>query len=460
MSGVIDDIAAWRSAQRARSGFACELRPLARLDAWTVTPDAIRHASGGFFQVVAARCHSNLPALHGIAQPFILQAEMGILGFLATPGVRGPRLLVQAKTEPGNVGAVQLAPSFQCTPSNYTARHGGTPAPFLALFAGSAAPPGGTRRSDVVHSEQGTHFLGKFNRNMMVELPEASAPVPGEGAWRWLDAADILPLLRHDNLINTDARSVLVGTPWAWLCGGPPFARWHGGDCFGAALHAGHAAGEQGAEQPLAAVLAWLGAHRQAARVRHERLGLNALDGWMLDADAWVPRARVGLTAGGFAVRGFAVQALDREVGHWHQPLVDSAGVGLIALLCQRRRGVLHVLLHACAEAGLANIVEFSASVQVAPDAVPDGAAATLAALAAGGDAVIRMRCRQSEEGGRFHRDENDYVVAELAETTVIPPRPDHIWVGIAQLEALCNRPGLTTNEMRSVAALLLSLAI
>jgi len=153
-------------------------------------------------------------------------------------------------------------------------------------------------------------------------------------------------------------------------------------------------------------------------------------------------------------------QALDREVRHWHQPLVDSAGVGLIALLCQRRRGVLHVLLHACAEAGLANIVEFGASVQVAPGAVPDGAAAPLAAFAAGGDAAIRVRCRQSEEGGRFHRDENDYVVAELAETTVIPPRADHIWVGIAQLEALCNRPGLTTNEMRSVAALLLSLAI
>ena len=156
-----DAIAAWRAAQRARSGFACTPHRLDQLAAWTITSDAIRHASGGFFQIVAVRCHSNRPALDGLAQPFILQPEIGILGFLATPGPRGaphgPRLLVQAKTEPGNVGAVQLAPSFQCTPSNYTARHGGTPAPFLAHFT---APPGGAIRSDLVHSEQGTRFLG------------------------------------------------------------------------------------------------------------------------------------------------------------------------------------------------------------------------------------------------------------------------------------------------------------
>ncbi len=453
-------IAAWREAQRERSGFACVERPVDRLDAWTVGPDAIRHDSLGFFQVVAARCHSSLPALHGHAQPFILQPEIGILGFLATPGDRGPRLLVQAKTEPGNVGAVQLAPSFQCTPSNYTARHGGTPAPFLEWFSGRAAPPGGVRRSDAVNSEQGTRFLGKFNRNMMVEVPGASAPDAGEGAWRWLDMAAFLPLLARDNLVNTDARSVLVGTPWAWLCGGPPFARWRGGDCFGAALHAGHAVGEPGAEQPFAAVLAWLAAHRQATRVRHERLSLDALEGWTMAAGAWVPCECDGEMGGGFAVRGFAVQAWDREVGQWQQPLVDSAGVGLIALLCQRRRGVLHVLLHACAEAGLANVVEFGASVQVAPGAAPEGLAATLAALAAGGDECVRLRCRQSEEGGRFFRDENDYVVAEMDEAAMIPLGTEHIWVGVAQLEALCHRPGVTTNELRSVAALLLSLAV
>jgi oxidase EvaA len=445
-------VQAWRAAQRERAAFACTPRPLGELAAWTVGEDAIRHASGGFFQVVAVRCRSSLAALDGLAQPFILQPEIGILGFLATPGARGPLLLVQAKTEPGNAGAVQLAPSFQCTPSNYTARHGGTPAPFLALFA-EAPPPGAVRRSDAVNSEQGTRFLGKFNRNMVVELPQEAAPRPGEGAWRWIEAAELLPLLGQDNLVNTDARSVLVGTPWAWLCGGAPFARRREDGGFGAALHAAHARGEAGAEHPLGAVLAWLAAHRRAVEVRHDRLALAALPGWALGREAWAP-----LAPGGFAVRGYAVQARDREVAQWQQPLVDSDGIGQVVLLCQRRRGVLHVLLHACAEAGLANVVEFGATLQVAPGAAPSGAEAALADLATG--AAVRLRCRQSEEGGRFHCDENDYVVAEIDEGAAVEAGAGRIWVGIAQLEALCARPGLTTNELRSTAALLLSLAV
>lgn len=445
---VLAAVEEWRATQRARAAFACTPVPLAELAAWTVGEDAIRHASLGFFQVVAVRCRSSLAALDGLAQPFILQPEIGILGFLATPG---PRLLVQAKTEPGNAGAVQLAPSFQCTPSNYTARHGGTPAPFLALFAG-APPPGAVRRSDAVNSEQGTRFLGKFNRNMVVELPEDAAPRPGEGAWRWIDAADLLPLLARDNLVNTDARSVLVGAPWAWLCGGPPFARRRAEGGFAAALHAAHARGEDGAEHDLAAVLAWLAAHRRGAEVRHERLALAALPGWALGREAWEP-----LAPGGFAVRGYDVQARDREVAQWQQPLVDSDGTGLVALLCQRRRGVLHVLLQACAEAGLANVVEFGATLQVAPGAALQGAEAALAGLATG--AAVRLRCRQSEEGGRFHCDENDYVVAEIDAGARVEAGADRLWVGIAQLEALCARPGLTTNELRSAAALLLSLA-
>jgi len=438
----------WRAAQRARAGFACTPVPLAELAAWTVGEDAIRHASFGFFQAVAVRCRSSLAALDGLAQPFIPQPE---IGFLATPGPRGPRLLVQAKTEPSNVGAVQLAPTFQCTPSNYTGHHGGTPAPFLALFA-EAPPPGAVRRSDAVNSEQGTRFLGKFNRNMVVELPAAAAPQPDEGAWRWIDAADLLPLLARDNLVNTDARSVLVGTPWAWLCSDAPFARRRDEAGFGAALHEAHALGEEGAEHDLAAVLAWLAAHRRGAEVRHERLALAALPGWALGREAWVPRA-----PGGFAVRGYAVQARDREVAQWQQPLVDSDGTGLVALLCQRRHGVLHVPLQACAEAGLANVVEFGATLQAAPGAVLSGAEAALAGRIT--SAAMRLRCRQSEEGGRFHCDENDHVVAEIDEGERVEEGTGHLWVGIAQLEALCARPGLTTNELRSAAALLLSLA-
>ncbi len=340
---LVAEVAAWRRAQRARAGFRCEPIPLAEVAAWRMDGDGLGHASGGFFRIVAARTRSSDAALDGQAQPFILQPEIGILGFLARPGAAGPELLVQAKTEPGNAGGTQLAPSFQCTPSNYTARHGGTPAPYLDAFQGGA----GTVLSDLRQSEQGTRFLAKFNRNMVVMLPAARAPEPAGPAWRWLPAGGVLSLLGEDNTLNTDARSVLAGTPWRhWAA--IPFGRWRGMGGFGEALLESHA-------RPADDVARWLLGHRAATAIATERLPLAALDGWRAGADAIAP---VG--AGGFAVRGYRVAEADREVARWDQPLVDSAGAGLIALPCQRRQGVLHVLVQARAEPGLANRVELA----------------------------------------------------------------------------------------------------
>ena len=440
MSGIIAAVAAWRAEQRARSAFRCDEMPLAELRAWRRDAAGLAHDSGGFFRIVAVRTRSNDATLDGHAQPFILQPEIGILGFLARPGADGPELLAQAKTEPGNEGATQLAPSFQCTPSNYTARHGGTPAPYLDAVASTQ----GTVLSDLRQSEQGTRFLGKFNRNMVVMLPSGLAPPPAGPAWRWLRIADMFSLLGQDNVLNTDARSVLAGTPWRHWSGGAPFARWRGTAGFGAALLASHASGVE------ADVIPWLLAQRASVAIETARIKLADLTEWHADAAAIAP-----LGTGGFAVRGYRVTAEDREVAHWDQPLVDSAGIGMIALLCQRRDGVLRILLQARAEPGLANRVEIAASVQVAPGESPSGFAAELASLA--GSGTLHLRCQQSEEGGRFHRDGNEYRVVELPPDLPIAAPDSYRWATVATLEALCTTPGMATNEARSAASLLLA---
>ncbi len=442
--GFAAAIAAWRAEQRVRSAFVCEGMPLEALGRWNMAEREIAHATGGFFRIIAVRTSSSDTGIDGEAQPFILQPEIGILGFLARRGAAGPELLVQAKTEPGNEGAVQLAPSFQCTPSNYTARHGGTPAPFFEHFA--EPPPGGVI-SDLRQSEQGTRFLGKFNRNMVVELPDALAPQEPGPAWRWLDAAALRGLLVADNVLNTDARSVLVSTPWRYWAGGEPFARWAGTDGFGAALLHSY---RQAVEDDAAA---WLLTRRAAVSITNKRLALTDLPGWRMADGALAP-----IVPGSFAVRGYRVQARDREVPNWEQPLVDSAGEGQITLICQRHGGVLRVLLRARAEPGLGNRVEIAASVQVAPGSAPEaGFEAELTEAAAG--AQVHLACHQSEEGGRFHRDGNAYRIVELDAAMPLARPAAFRWVTLRQLEALCTTPGLVTNEARSAASLLLSLA-
>jgi oxidase EvaA len=446
------EIHAWRDEQLQRSDFHCDPVPLSELPAWRLDENEIAHHTGKFFRIVGVHTQSDHKGIDGNVQPFILQPEIGILGFLATPGVDGPQILVQAKTEPGNVGAVQLAPSFQCTPSNYMQSHGGKRAPFFDFFAN----PGCARViSDLCQSEQGTRFLGKFNRNMVVEIAPGAMP-EADGAWRWIAASELLQLVKAQNMLNTDARSVLVSTPWDYFSDGAPFARWRGTGGFGEQLLLSYTAGEDRAEHATHDLLHWIARRRRDITVANTRVALASLPDWQSDATAIQPRG-----AGSFAVRGFRVRARDREVPDWDQPLVDSAGRGLVALLCQRRAGVLHILMRAKAEPGLGNTVEFTAAVQIPPGEVATSEPeAVLAALAAGGSgAVVHLHCEQSEEGGRFFRDTNDYVVAEIPSSLRICGDEELRWVTLAQFETLCTRPGLVTNEARSAASLLLAMA-
>ena len=154
-------------ADRARA-IRCSVTrvPFAELDAWSFDPDTgnIVHDSGRFFTVAGIRVDDD----HGLraSQPILNQPEIGILGLLTREfdGIR--RYLVQAKMEPGNINTLQLAPTVQATRSNYMRVHGGRKTRFLEHFRGAGR---GRPVVDVLQSEQGSWFLRKRNRNMVVE---------------------------------------------------------------------------------------------------------------------------------------------------------------------------------------------------------------------------------------------------------------------------------------------------
>ncbi len=212
----------WREAQAARSSFSCVPIALDACENWSLDKGVLRHRTGGFFSIPGLKCEG-LPGREGpVYQPIIDQPEIGILGFALCERDGVPGIVVQAKTEPGNVGISQLAPTFQCTESNYKALHGGTPAPFLDWFSGVDA-----RQvvSNGLQSEQATRFLGKRNRNLVVEVDEARTHDLPE-AWRWIAMDDICDAILTDDLFNTDARSVLVSSAWNRLVRGrAPFTR-------------------------------------------------------------------------------------------------------------------------------------------------------------------------------------------------------------------------------------------
>ncbi|MEN8174585.1 MAG: NDP-hexose 2,3-dehydratase family protein [Pseudomonadota bacterium] len=449
---ALSDFRAFRANVVAKSSFTCTPIPFADSREWYFENGILRHRSGGFFKLAGLRVQARTHELDGQEQLIILQPETAINGFLLRQRDDGCEILFQGRVEPGNIDAMQLAPTVQSTEANYKRVHGGGPTAFLEWFVTAHDAPA---LYDELQSEEATRYYGKYNRNVVIDVSrQPDQPLPENFRWYGIDA--IRSFAVADNVLNTDARSVLAGLDWRFLAeGGRPFAR-HPAGSFGARLARSHDAGADLDDASDVEVLAWLTRLRVRSSPRHTVLPLDALSNWNTGADVIEERTREH----GFCARQYAVHAEGREVAAWDQPLIDSDGVGRLVLAMQERAGVLRVLVKASHEIGFLEGVQCGASVTIVPGEAPAASdpveEALLAAIDDSNRVQVLHRCRQSEEGGRFYHDENDYEIVELDSSLRVPDSPFYRWMTLAQVRRLISIPGTFSMEFRGVLALLL----
>lgn len=429
-SGVLSnaEFFTWLEERQQEQHQQVERVPFAALRGWRFedrTGD-LRHDSGRFFSVHGLAVRSDFGPVRAWSQPIISQPEIGILGIALRDFDGVPHLLMQAKSEPGNVNGVQLSPTVQATKSNYMRVHGGSAVPYLDFFR---RPEPGQVVADVLQSEQGSWFLHKRNRNMIVEVgPEAEA---GED-FVWLTLGQVNHLLRHDNLVNMDARTVLSCLP-EWRLPGA-------------------AAGAGPAGRTDREIRAWLTRRRAEHEVAVTPLPLADTEDWLRTPDAVTHREG----------RYFDIVAVDvsshrREVPAWSQPLLEPHGTGIAALFVKRVDGELHALLRSRAEPGFLDVVELGPTVQCVPENYaqlpePDRPPYLAEALARRQDA--RYDVVLSEEGGRFRHAQSHYMIIETDGD--LPAVSDEFrWVTPRQIdELLCYSHHLNVQARTLVAAL------
>ena len=430
MRSAVEQAGAWLEERRLASSLAVRPIPFAECAEW-IAGDEIRHRTGRYFQVVGVSVEDG--PLAGWQQPLLRQTEVGILGFLVRPTDRETEWLVQAKTEPGNVGGTQLAPSVQATQSNYMRVHGGAETRHLGWFV--APPPDASVAADLLASEQGTRFLHKANRNVVVETAADVGPL--EPAWRWLTASTVRALLTRDFRINTDARSVIVTAPWRLIAGGSdPFQPRPADTPFRRRLVRSAAA----PPVPDPVLTSLTERQSRAKQALHER-ALSALRGW-----SFTDRS-LSAAASATSLICVAVTTEDREIAAWCQPLLHTDETTCDLWCAPGDDGVLRFAFRYAIEPGLI------AGVELGPTSQSDAPTPTPRTPA---DAVVRLEVRQSDEGGRFACSVCHYRIVELPRPA---ESPDLVWLTVADIAALIARPMTFTNEARSAVSLLVSLA-
>jgi oxidase EvaA len=422
------DVPCWLAERRG----ACKARvrriPFAELDGWSFAPGTgdLRHRSGRFFSVEGLQAESSRaegPPDTQWQQPIIVQPEIGILAILAKELDGILHFLMQTKMEPGNPGLVQISPTVQATRSNYTKAHGGAGVKYLEYFTD---PDRGRVITDVLQSEHGSWFYHKRNRNLIVETDE---DVPVGDDFRWLTLGQLGALLRQDNVVNMDARTVLASAPIPHQ--------------------------EYGALSSDRELVSWLTGERARHDLRARRISLRQVAGWHRDeASIYRDDRRF------FEVMAVSVEGAGREVTSWTQPLIEPVGPGIVAFAYRTFGGVPHVLVQARVEGGFRDTVELGPTVQCVPANYAQLPASQrplfLDLMLDAPASQIRYSAVHSEEGGRFLNADSCYLIVETDElTTPAQPPAGYRWVTPAQLTWLAGHSGYANVQARSLLATL-----
>ena len=437
----------WLDAQRRGNRFTVDRIPFDALAGWRFEDESgnLVHQSGKFFSVVGLDVRTEWGECRTWTQPIIHQPEIGILGILVREFDGILHCLMQAKFEPGNVNGIQLSPTVQATRSNYTGVHQGKDITYLNYFV---PPRRGEVLIDSLQSEQGSWFLHKRNRNIVVEAVE---DVPVRDGFRWLTIGQIHRLLLQDNLVNMDSRSVLSCIPF-WAPNGGPRA--HACGAYREALLRSVSAGEHQSLHSTGEILSWL----TDAKSRHELVQrivpLRDVKHWYQTPD------EIAHEMGRyFTVLAADVEASNREVLRWTQPLLAPVEPGLVALLARPVNGVLHLLMHAKMEAGLSDFAELAPTVQCVPGNTEDLPAQhrpRYLSLVRGADpARIRYDVVQSEEGGRLYHAANRYQIIDLGEDLPLDVPDDYRWMTVRQVTELLQYNNYVNIQARSLLAAL-----
>ena len=414
----VDFILDWLRQKNDQVRTVVEQAPLDKLDRWSFDPGTgnIAHQSGRFFSIEGICVETNWGKVPSWEQPIINQPEIGCLG-IVTKKIGGIlHFLMQAKIEPGNINVVQLSPTLQATKSNYTRVHEGKSPLYIEYFNGEKKAH---ILIDQLQSEQGARFLRKRNRNIIIEVPE-SEDLPEYDNFIWLTLGQLKRLISHDNIVNMDARTVVSGIQYGRV----------GDDSSNPLLKRGSSLND------FDDIISWITGLKSKYELNVKSIPLKSVAGWGYDGLAY--RHNKGKY---FSVIGVRVEIDSREVVKWDQPMIKPAQEGLIAFIVKKINGVYHFLTQAKLEAGNLDILELAPTVQCLTGNYRSGyneySVPFINDVLSAPKERIWYSARQSEEGGRFYKEQNLNMIVEAKDDFPVEVHENYCWLTLNQLLTL-----------------------
>lgn len=397
-----------------------------------------------FFSIKGMRYFKNKQFLY--EQPIIIQPEIGYLGIICKEINGVLHFLMQAKIEPGNINCVQISPTIQATKSNFTRAHGGQLPSYFNYFEQAK-----NHRViyDQIQSEQSSRFYKKRNRNMIMLVEEDIEVLPN---FKWMTLGQIKELLTIDNLVNMDTRTVLSGIPLIGQLLSPSDLEELRSYFTDQALF-----NSIFLSNPL------LGLPRLYQEINNFKMfeditcasvGLNQLVDWEIDDRGLTSRVQSP-----FMVRYYDIAISGREVSRWNQPLFKAIGMATFGLVTTVIDGTRQFLISLKPEIGSFDKVEIGPTIQweATHYLYNDDKVEALFRKYLENNNYHYADVILSEEGGRFHHEQNRNVILDLPFELVkdISNQEGYFWVDYATLNYMIQINNTCNIQLRNLISLI-----
>lgn len=451
--GDVDSILNWIKEQNEKVQVSISKIPFKDLKLWSFESEmqSLKHDSGKFFSIDGIRVQTNWGKINQWDQPIINQPEIGYLGFITKEFGGVLHFLLQAKIEPGNVNYVQLSPTLQATKSNYTRAHKGKSPAYLEYFVNAKKEQ---ILLDQLQSEQGARFLRKRNRNIIIKVDEE---IPVHDNFIWATLAQIKSLMKYNNVVNMDTRTVISGIQYGTFseesidiftylvqpANEGNFVK----QIIKSALTNGNSL------NAFDEVINFITKKKAFYELVVDRIPLRQISNWEItDFDIKHIEDKY------FRIIGVEVTIGNREVVSWTQPMVEPAQDGICAFVCKEINGVLHFAVQAKLECGNFDIIELAPTVQCLTDNYKNTQISEVPfldfVLSAPKENVIFDNL-QSEEGGRFFREQNRNMVVLANDDLDVALPENFIWLTLSQLLTFIKYNNYINIQARSLIAAL-----
>ncbi|MEG2341923.1 MAG: NDP-hexose 2,3-dehydratase family protein [Bacilli bacterium] len=410
-------------------------------DFWKFNKDGnISNKNNSFFSIEGIKVYKDLDLIY--EQPIIVQSEIGYLGIICKQIEGILYFLMQAKIEPGNINKIQISPTIQATKSNFTQKHGGKVPNYLEYFLNS-------NKYDIIvdqiQSEQSSRFYKKRNRNIIIDIGNENIEVLSSHMWMTL--GQIKNLMKYDNLVNMDTRTVISCIPYCLdYTNIENYRKYINNQYLFNSIF-------NNDESELSKAFALLNDSKMFSTTRIELCSLSSLKTRLIKKDEIISK-----TSSNFKVIFCNLEIEGREVTNWNQPLMEASGIALFVLFYAKFGNKYKYLVKITQEYGTFDCAEFGPTIQEEFIEIGKNDKDTLKCIYLKHmeeNIGIANNVLLSEEGGRFYHEQNRNVIIEIDKEEIEKLPKEYIWLDYKTLNLMVQTNNILNIQLRNLLSLI-----